>query len=436
MPVNKNLVTLIFLGIIPIIIGSYFNMTLLFLASYNGLLIVFFIIDYIITPGPNSIEVKRICDRKFSLGVDNSVILSVRNKSKYILNVEMIDDVPLYFKYRNEVVNVRVFPFNESSGEYFVFPLKRGEYTFNTVHARYNGLLKLCIKNKICELKEKYKVYPNIKDLRKYTLAAIKKNQLIHGSKKTRNFGIGTEFENLREYNIDDEYRKINWMATARLNKLIVNTYEPERNQQIFILIDSSRVMNSEINNVKKLDYAINSAFVLSEFIIKKNDNVGLLVFDSSVRRFVKPGKGMNQFRVLAENLYNVEENIVSADYRRALTYLNSYHKRRSLLCIFTDLFDTEDASSLVNSLKTISKRHVPLVISIKDMRLYKIASDVAKDENNMFLKAGAMKIIDEREKIKKIFLNSGIASIDIPPDELSIEVLNMYISMKATMKI
>ena len=436
MPINKNLVILIFLGIIPIIIGDFLNMTLLFFVAYNGLLIILFVIDYIITPGINSIEVKRICENKFSLGVDNSVILSVRNKSKYILNVEMIDDVPLYFKYKKEVVNVRVLPFNESSGEYYVFPIKRGEYTFGNVHARYNGLLKLCIKKKICDLKEKFKVYPNIKDLRKYTLAAIKKNQLIHGSKKTRNFGIGTEFENLRDYNTDDEYRKINWMATARLNKLIVNTYEPERNQQIFIMLDSSRVMNSEINNVKKLDYAINSAFVLAEFIIKKNDNVGLLVFDSNVRRFVKPGKGMNQFRILAENLYNVEENIVSADYKKALTYLNSQHKRRSLLCIFTDLFNVEDASSLVNSLKTISKRHIPLVISIKDMRLYKIASDVAKGENNIFLKASAMKIIEEREKIKRIFLNTGIASIDIPPDKLSIEALNKYISMKATMKI
>jgi len=285
-------------------------------------------------------------------------------------------------------------------------------------------------------LENSYKVYPNLKDLSKYGLAAIKKSQLIQGVKKNKSFGTGTEFESLREYSEGDDYRKINWMATARANKLIVNTYEHERNQQVMIMLDSSRVMNSEINYIKKLDYSINAAFLLADVAIKKGDNAGVMVFDNTVKRFIKPGKGMGQFQLIAENLYNVQENFVSADYNAALTYLNQNQKRRSLLCIFTELFNADEAFQLAQALKNLARHHIPLVITIKDMRLYEYAEGDAKDSKDIFKKIAAMKMISEREKIKKIFNDSAIAVVDVPPDKLSIEVVNKYLSMKTMMQI
>src|SRR5690606_27128796 len=123
---------------------------------------------------------------------------------------------------------------------------------FGKIHIKYNGILKLCSKKYWYDVTENYKVYPKLKDLSKYGLKIINKNHLIHGVKKVKSHGGGTEFESLREYSEGDDYRKINWLATARANKLIVNTYEPEKNQQVMIMLDSSRVMNSEIEYIKK----------------------------------------------------------------------------------------------------------------------------------------------------------------------------------------
>ena len=234
-------------------------------------------------------------------------------------------------------------------------PQKRGEYTFGKIHIRYNGVLRLCSKKGVYDITKSYKVYPNIKDLSRYGLAAIKKSQLIQGIKKFKAYGTGTEFESLKEYAEGDDYRKINWLASARSNKLIVNTYEPEKNQQVMIMLDSSRVMNSEINYIKKLDYSINAAFLLADVVIKKGDNVGVMVFDSQVKRYIKPGKGLGHFQLLAENLYNVEENFVSADYKGALTYLNQNQNRRCLICIFTELFSVDEALTLSSALKNIA---------------------------------------------------------------------------------
>ncbi|WP_010249900.1 DUF58 domain-containing protein [Acetivibrio cellulolyticus] len=436
MPFSMRFVGLLTLGIIPVIIASFVGLEFYAFLAYNIIMFSLLIIDFRATPGKKLLEVERICYEKLSMGVENEIGINIRNNSGYSLEIEALDEVPAYMKTKNAVVSVRVSPHYEVCGKYYVIPEKRGEFTFGKIHIRYSGIMGLCMKNGSFDLENNYKVYPNLKDLSKYGLAAIKKSQLIHGIKKNKSFGTGTEFESLREYSEGDDYRKINWMATARSNKFIVNTYEHEKNQQVMIMLDSSRVMNSEINYIKKLDYSINAAFLLADVAIKKGDNAGVMVFDSTVKRFIKPGKGTGQFQLIAENLYNVEENFVSADYMGALTYLNQNHKRRSLLCIFTELFNADEAFQLATALKSLAKHHLPLVVTIKDMRLYDYAEGDVDDTKGFFTKVASMKMIREREKIQKIFNDSSIAVVDVPPDKLSIEVVNKYLNMKSMMQI
>jgi uncharacterized protein (DUF58 family) len=432
MPFSKFFSLLIAIGIVPLLAGIISGVEFYVFVIYNSLLFILLIIDYIITPGKKHFEIRRICDSKLSMGGENQIIISIRNKSGYPLDIIAQDEIPLHMDIKDEFVKIKVPPYSEAEGKYVVVPEKRGEFTFGKIHIKYNGILKLCSKKYWYDVTENYKVYPNLKDLSKYGLKIINKNHLIHGVKKVKSHGGETEFESLREYSEGDDYRKINWLATARANKLIVNTYEPEKNQQVMIMLDSSRVMNSEIEYIKKLDYSINASFLLADVAIRKGDNVGVMVFDSSVKRYVKPGKGKGQLQLIAENLYNVEENFVTANYKGALSYLNQNQKRRCLLCIFTELFNVQEAVSLSTALKNLARYHVPLVITIKDMRLYEIANGFAKNSEDIYLKAASIRLIDEREKIQKIFHDSGISVIDVPPDKLSVETVNKYLQMKA----
>lgn len=436
MPFSKRFLALLLLGIVPVVIASFIGLELYVFLIYNIVIFSLLIVDLRMTPDKKLLFVERVCSEKLSMGTENEIGINIRNNSGYVLDIEAVDEIPIYMKTKNAVVSIRVRPHYEALGNYFVMPEKRGEFKFGKVHVRYKGVMGLCVKKGIYDLENSYKVYPNLKDLSKYGLAAIKKSQLIRGIKKNKSFGTGTEFESLREYTEGDDYRKINWMATARTNKFIVNTYEHEKNQQIMIMLDSSRVMNSEINYIKKLDYSINAAFLLADVAIKKGDNAGVMVFDNTVKRYIKPGKGRGQFQLIAENLYNVQENFVSADYMEALTYLNQNHKRRSLLCIFTELFNADEAFQLASALKNLAKHHIPLVITIKDMRLYDYAEGDIEDTKGFFTKVAAMKMIREREKIRKIFNDSAIAVVDVPPDKLSIEVVNKYLNMKSMMQI
>jgi len=436
MPFSKTFAGLVMLGIVPLVVSTFFGMHFYMFIVYNALLLMLLIVDINISPSTKTIEVSRECDLKLSMASENIIKIKIRNNSGRLIVLEAVDEIPSYMEIKDRTVKIDALPHASSEGEYIVVPQKRGEFTFGSIHVRYRGVLKLCMKYAKFDTEEKYKVYPNLNDLKKFSFASLKKNLLMHGNKRQKTYGVGTEFESLREYAEGDDYRKVNWMATARSNKLIMNTYEPERNQQVYIFLDSSRVMNSEINYIKKLDYAINSAFLLAEIAGQKGDNIGLVVFDSEVKRFVKAGKGMVHFHNLAENLYNVQENFVTADYNNALLYLNRYQKRRSLLCIFTDLFNSDEAFELVKALKSIGKHHIPLVITIKDTRVYDMAEREVEEGFDIYTKCAAIKELEEREKVQRIFTQSGIPSIDIPPDRLSMEVVNKYLTMKAMMQI
>jgi uncharacterized protein (DUF58 family) len=325
----------------------------------------------------------------------------------------------------------QIAPHGEATFIYKITPLKRGEFTFDKIHIHYPGLLGFCKKKSIISLLEKYKVYPNMKALSQYTLNSLSKNLFIQGLKKTRTVSSGGEFEALREYTPGDDVRKINWSATARSNSLIVNTYTPEKNQHIYAFIDSSRVMNSEINDIKKLDYAINSAFLLSDYIIRAGDNIGLMVFDSKVRKYLPPGKGPAQFDLIADDLYNVEAPENSASYTDAIQFFNSKQKRRSLIFIFTELFNKDEALRFAQAIRSQLSKHIVFTITIKDPRLEEMANLEATTTRDLFVKSAAVKVLEERKKIKAVLSSAGILNSDISPDKLSLEVVGRYIDIK-----
>ena len=147
-----------------------------------------------------------------------------------------------------------------------------------------------------------------MEDMRNKNLIIASRKKLTVGLQKIRRLGIGTEFESIRDYTPADDYRHINWNVTAREGRLFVNQYEPERNRHIYLMIDASRVMAEEIGGISRLDYAVNTAFLVAETILYRGDNIGLIAFDNEIRRVVKTGKGMPHFQKLADSMYNIGE--------------------------------------------------------------------------------------------------------------------------------
>jgi len=430
MYISKRFILLVAAGVVPAMLSFWPAVGAYPFLGYNLLLILFLVIDFSITPNPVKFNVKRVMEPKLSLAIWNRVDIIVENPVRYFFKAKIRDSVPDSFKTDKEIIDLMIAP-GTTKLSYNVKPVKRGDYEFLDLHIRVRGALGLCVRSKTLPVTDRIKVYPNLKDMRNHNLTIVHKKRLLSGFQKIRQLGVGTEFESIREYDPGDDYRHINWSVTAREGNVFVNRYEPEKNQYVYLMIDSSRVMNEEIGGIKRLDYAVNAAFIVAETAMANGDNIGLLAFDSEIRRIVRPAKGTTHFRRLAENLYNIDISETSADYEKAFSTLQKMQNRSSLVLFFTDPYNFEHVNEIIKSWKRYAQRHRVIVLSIKNQSMALIAGKRSNDAESVFLKSAALKLADDRSRTFSILEQSGIPALEANPDSFTIDVINRYINLK-----
>lgn len=384
-----------------------------------------------LSPRPGYFVIKREMEPKLSISEWNRIDLYIENPSNYRFKAQIRDSIPESFKVDNEVLEFDINPGENGNIFYHVRPTKRGEFVFPDLTIRITGVLGLCVRSGTLRVTDSVKVYPNLKDLRNSHLLTAQKKQMLVGLQKIRSLGVGSEFESIREYNPGDDFRHINWNVTARTGHLYTNHYEPERNQFVYLMVDTSRVMNEEINEITKLDYAVNAAFIVAEIAINYGDNIGLLAFDSEINRIVPAGKGTGHFLRLAENLYNIQTTETYADYQKAFSALQMEQNRQSLVLLFTDPFNFEHAMDIVRSWKTCAPRHKVMVMCIKNPALHYEAGKRIRNNEDIFTKSAALKLTDDRQRTFSVLEKSGIHVLESEPDSFTIEAVNRYIAMK-----
>jgi uncharacterized protein (DUF58 family) len=388
-------------------------------------------VDYAVTARPSELEVERINDTKLSLGADNLITLLLANRSRRAISFSARDEYPYQFVSDAVTLAGQVAPYDIHEARYHVRPLQRGDYSFGDINIRYTSTLKTFVRQARYPAAAHIKVYPNVLDVRKYDLLARKGLLFELGLRANRQFGAGTEFERLREYNADDEFRRINWKATARRGKPIAAEYETERSQYIVSVIDTGRLMRPPIGDLAKLDYVINTALLLSYVATLKGDHVGLLTFADDVRTYLAPRRGRGQFYRMLEALYNVQFDPVEADYAQALAYLGLKHKRRSLVVVFTDLVTLDAAKPLIAHMARLAQRHLPLCVVISDPNITNLAAQPPRDSGAIYQRAVAEMLIDERQLVLDTLNRSGVLTIDVPADKLTVSVINKYLELK-----
>ncbi len=395
--------------------------------------------DYAVTTRPGAIEVERINDSKLSLGAENAITLLLANRGQRPISFELRDEFPYQFISDAATLKGAIAAYDIHEARYHLRPLQRGNYQFGDINIRYLSALRTFVRQARYPAEAQVKVYPNVLDVRKYDLLARRGLLFELGLRANRQFGAGTEFSRLREYNTDDEFRRINWKATARRGKPIAAEYETERSQYIISMIDTGRLMRPPIGDpstgsghgLAKLDYAINTALLLSYVATLKGDHVGLLTFADDVRTYLAPKRGKGQFYHMLEALYNVQFEPVEADYGQALAYLGVKHKRRSLVIMFTDLVTLDAAKPLIVHMARLAQRHLPLCVVISDPNITRLAAQPPRDSDTVYQRAVAEMLLDERRVVLDTLNRSGVLTLDVPADKLTVSVINKYLELK-----
>jgi uncharacterized protein (DUF58 family) len=416
----------------PIIAAATWIAALEWVAGiYIVLTLGLFALDWRLAQPVSRFEVDRRHDTKLSLGAENPVTLLVRNRGRRPATFWIRDEPPDAFEIDRRVLS-GVIPARQSWRDvYHARPLQRGDYAFADINLRWRGPLGLIVRQGKIEAGQPVKVYPNLLDVRRYDLL-LRRNRLQElGLRHTRQFGEGTEFERLREYLPDDEFRRINWKATARRNRPVTTEYQTERSQNVVAVLDTGRMMQSPVAQIAKLDYVVNAVLFLTYVATGKGDKVGLMTFADDVGQFVTPRQGRGQFYRVLELLYAVKAQPVEPDYRQALSYLALKQRKRALIVIFTDLSGGLSMQSLVSHVSVLARRSLPLVVTISDPDIYAAARQKPHDSLSVYQRAAATQLLDERQVALDNLRRQGVLTLDVPANQLSMAVINRYLELK-----
>ena len=215
---------------------------------------------------------RRTHAERFSNGDENAMQIHIENRYLFKVSLEVIDEIPFQFQRRDVLFKAVAEPRNSVVIDYELRPVKRGAYQFGTINIFVSTALGLLNRRYKFEQPADVPVYPSYIQMRKYQLMAISNRLTEAGVKKVRKLGHSMEFEQVKEYVTGDDYRTLNWKATARKGQLMVNNFTDEKSQQVYCIIDKGRVMKMPFEGMSLLDYAINAALVLSNVALLKQD--------------------------------------------------------------------------------------------------------------------------------------------------------------------
>ena len=166
--------------------------------------------------------------------------------------------------------------------------------------------------------------------------------------------GRGMAFSEVRKYEIGDDIRAIDWNVTARLSDPYIKVFEEEREQTLMLLVDVSGSGNFGTRQQTRREMATEICATLAFSAIVNNDKVGLLLFTNEVELFIPPKKGRTHILRIIRELIEFQPKGTATDIGKALEYISSVVKKRTILFVLSDFF----APQFDQAVKVAAKRH------------------------------------------------------------------------------
>ncbi|MEQ1605530.1 MAG: DUF58 domain-containing protein [Pyrinomonadaceae bacterium] len=401
--------------------------------AFDVALIVAATVDYLISRRlPEGLNVSRHFDKRFAIGDPTKVSVLVDNATTRRIHMRIKDEFPPEMKL-DETREADFTVEEQGTAEFFYYlkPAKRGRYEFGTTAARYLSRLGLVWCQASFGEAQSVKVYPNMRRAREMELKALGARSFLAIQRRAVRRGEGREFESMRDYVRGDELRHISWTATARRSKLTTRQYQIERDQTIVIALDAGRLMTGRIGDETKFDTALHASLALMSASARAGDNCGLVVFGRRVIKYLPPKRGLEHIDAVLEALHDLEPELIEPSYARAFQFIASNTKKRAFIVILTDLVDKDSSKELINALRLLRPRHLPLVATIGDRDLNAAVSQSPTDIKDVFTQSAAEEIIHQRESALRLVESIGGMALDVTASTLTPKLLEAYLKVK-----
>ncbi|MCB1303757.1 MAG: DUF58 domain-containing protein [Leptospiraceae bacterium] len=409
----------------------YYDVARIYILGAHGFWIALAVVDAITIPGRKRFRIERKLDRIFSQGFRHTVELLIEVRGSLLRGFEV-------FLSDHEFTESRQYgmPFKGELRRginrlsYRMRIRRRGKYEFQKIYLSCFSLLGLSRRIYRIPCHSEVRVYPDLKAISRYLLLARKSHLGLMGIRKFRRRGGDQEFERLRDYTRDDEFRHIDWKATARNQRLIVREYEMNRNQSVVFLVDCGRTMTATDESRSYLDYAINGSLLLTAVAERQQDRVGFLAFSNRVLRYVKPAR-QNREKII-QAAYDLEPEYAESDYEGAFRFLNTVLRKRSLLILLTTIIDDRTAEMVQAYLGTLSGKHLPFAVMLNAPDLHHSLDQPPESIAQAYFQAGVADFVLWKEELYQKLRNRGVLVLDSLPEDLNAGMINEYLRIKA----
>jgi uncharacterized protein (DUF58 family) len=389
-------------------------------------------VDLATLPRRSTFSVQRESGRVASLRKRHPVSLTVSNHSSRSYPVVVRDGVPHRL---NPQPSQFAFPMqgrSRTTWEYVLRAGRRGAFTISQVHLKVQSRLGLWQRLLSYPCDTTIHVYPDMKQLRQYALLARTNRLRQVGVRRTRRIGQDHDFERLRDYTIDDNYKHIDWRATARRRKLTVKDFQATQSQRLVFLVDCGRMMTNEAAGLSLLDHALNAMLMLGYVALRHGDSVGLICFSDEIHAYVPPRSGMNQMNRLLHASFDRFPRLVESRYDLAFRYLASHSRKRSLVVLVTNVIDEVNSHQIEQYLTNLVGRHLPLGVLLRDRQMFDAVERERPQGSAFWRAAAAAEILAWRHQVLTDLASKGTLTLDVFPEQMTAPLVNRYLEIKA----
>lgn len=249
----------------------------------------------------------------------------------------------------------------EAAASWRVTGLKRGRFLVDGARFEQASPMGFWNLRRSVEARSEVRVYPNLL-LEKDSVAPLLLRKASAGLHVQRQVGRGREFEKLREYIPGDSFEDVHWKATARRGVPITKVYQVERTQEIYVIIDASRLSAREVDNgATVLERFVNAAMILGLAAEQQGDLFGLVAYSDRVLRFIRAKNGTQHYGVCRDALYSLQAEETTPDFEELCAFLRIRLRRRALLLFLTELDDPLVSESFSKQVHLLSRQHLVL---------------------------------------------------------------------------
>ncbi|MDZ4847852.1 MAG: DUF58 domain-containing protein [Pirellulaceae bacterium] len=404
--------------------------TIILLLDIVAVIVV--VVDLLTLTHPSRLRVERTMKRVASLAKPHDVVLLLSNLSNWTHRLDVRDDQPDGLAADPPEQQITIPAGKRAEVPYRLQAHRRGEFQLEKVFFRMHSLLGFWVRFLTRPAISTLQVYPDMKQLAEYAMLARTNRLSLIGVRRTRIIGQDNNFERLRDYNVGDNYKHIDWRSTARRQKLTVKQFQSDHSQRIVFLVDCGRMMTNEFEGLSLVDYAFNSMLMLSYVALQQRDSVGLLCFSDRVHDYVPLQSGGSHMNRLLHASFDRFPSMVQSRFDSAFLHFSNHCRRRSMVVLITNVIDEVSANQVTDYLTNLSGRHLPVLALLRDHRIFDYADYPDLDDSVLYRSAAAAQMLIWRNEVIRRMQRQGVLVVDAFPEQLTSPLVNQYLEAKA----